>query len=143
MALLSPRLVPAQFRASQHQLGSMFTLFLTSPVLAFCLVCHVQDVATPQVFANLQAQLNCVFDEIADVLYEPLKQHQRNQRLEYNDDSTLFAFCHDEFLSTFVLRFAFCSLTMQLHKQFKVSTEIRCLRLFIYIYIIYTCKMCC
>ncbi len=46
--------------------GSLFTLFLTSPVFAFCFVCHLNDLTTDQ-WNLCQEHINKILFEITKI----------------------------------------------------------------------------
>jgi hypothetical protein len=54
------------FEIDYQNKGSLFTLFLTSPVFAFCFVCHLNDLTTDQ-WNLCQEHINKILFEITKI----------------------------------------------------------------------------
>ncbi|CAF1021702.1 unnamed protein product [Adineta steineri] len=108
VSLLSPIKLPAVFHDYQNK-GSLFTLFLTSPMFAFCFVCHLNDLTNEQ-WVLCQEHINKIIFEITKIFLK--------SKLV---DSTIYHFIGDEFLRLFLARFVFCYAVLRLHRAFKGS----------------------
>ncbi|CAF3324449.1 unnamed protein product [Rotaria socialis] len=108
ISLLSPIKLPTVFHDYQNK-GSLFTLFLTSPVFAFCFVCHVNDLTSEQ--------WNLCQEHINKIICEITKLFLKSKLV----DSTIYHFFADEFLRLFLSRFVFCYAVLRLHRAFKGS----------------------
>ncbi|CAF2052358.1 unnamed protein product [Rotaria magnacalcarata] len=108
ISLLSPIKLPIVFHDYQNK-GSLFTLFLTSPVFAFCFVCHVNDLTSEQ--------WNLCHEHINKIIFEITKLFLKSKLV----DSTIYHFFADEFLRLFLSRFVFCYAVLRLHRAFKGS----------------------
>ncbi|PAA60734.1 hypothetical protein BOX15_Mlig029701g1 [Macrostomum lignano] len=106
VCLMSPEEAPANF-ADQRQRGSLFTLFLHSPLTAFCAVCNV---STAVVMDWDRAQL--ILDKF---LLEAGRQLARFRQI----DVAYLQFYRDDFLRLLLLRYLFCSTTLRLHRAFR------------------------
>ena len=110
--------------------GSLLTLFLTSPVFAFCFVCHLNDFTTEQ--------WNLCQEHIKKILMEITKLFLKSKLVGKIDkepilisrsshlfsDSTIYHFFADEFLRLFLARFVFCYAVLRLHRAFKVDSHL-------------------
>ncbi|CAF0734692.1 unnamed protein product [Adineta ricciae] len=108
ISLLSPIKLPAVFHNYQNK-GSLFTLFLTSPIYAFCFVCHLNDLTNEQ--------WNLCQEHIYKIISEIIKIFLKSKLV----DSTIYHFFADEFLRLFLARFVFCYAVLRLHRAFKGS----------------------
>ena len=89
--------------------GNLFTLFLTSPLFAFCFVCNINNVPSTQLFNKAQLFIEQIFSEIG-------KSINKSKQIDF----IYSQFYSDEFLRAFILRFVFCYATLRLHRGFKV-----------------------
>ncbi|CAF4633078.1 unnamed protein product [Rotaria sp. Silwood1] len=108
VSLLSPIKLPTVFHDYQNK-GSLFTLFLTSPIYAFCFVCHLNDLTNEQ--------WNLCQEHINKIIFEITKLFLKSKLV----DSTIYHFFADEFLRLFLSRFVFCYAVLRLHRAFKGS----------------------
>ncbi|CAF0939890.1 unnamed protein product [Didymodactylos carnosus] len=106
VSLLSPVKLPAVFHDYQNK-GSLFTLFLTSPALAFCFVCNISELST-DLWDKCQEHVNRIIFEVAKIFLK--------SKLV---DSTFYHFFGDDFLRLFLTRFVFCYAVLRLHRAFK------------------------
>jgi hypothetical protein len=106
--------------------GSLFTLFLTSPVFAFCFVCHLNDLTNDQ-WNLCQEQINKIILEITKIFLKSKLVGKIGSLLVEDElfftlfqDNTIYHFFADEFLRLFLGRFVFCYAVLRLHRAFKV-----------------------
>ncbi|KAG9354619.1 hypothetical protein JZ751_001332 [Albula glossodonta] len=95
VCLLSPTVYPKSMQ-DQSQRGSLFTLFLYSPLMAFLSVC------------GLSSMRQGLWEKAQELL----------QRVYHQ---AFLQFYGDEFLRLLLIRFVFCSATLRLHKLFRES----------------------
>lgn len=133
--LMSPQDVPAAFQDMQHH-GSLFTLFLHSPLTALCYVCSVGDVPIHH-WERCQGYVDrfiteasrlvtrCRIDEIEQnigfigewrVGWSFFRAISNSFALP---DSSYVQFFGDDFLRTLILRFVFCDVVLRLHRSFR------------------------
>uniref|UniRef100_A0A3Q2P148 Suppressor of cancer cell invasion n=1 Tax=Fundulus heteroclitus TaxID=8078 RepID=A0A3Q2P148_FUNHE len=108
VCLLSPTVYPKSVQ-DQAQRGSLFTLFLYSPLLAFSSVCGVNSVRRG-LWDRAQDFLQKVFRDIGQMI-------TRSRSI----DQAFLQFFGDEFLRLLLIRFVFCSAALRLHKLFRES----------------------
>lgn len=108
VCLLSPAVYPKSVQ-DQSQRGSLFTLFLYSPLLAFSSVCGLSSL-TRGLWERAQELLHTIYRNIAQLLTQ-----------SRNIDQAFLQFFGDEFLRLLLIRFVFCSATLRLHKLFRES----------------------
>ncbi|XP_075885556.1 protein SCAI isoform X1 [Nelusetta ayraudi] len=108
VCLLSPAVYPKSV-PDQSQRGSLFTLFLYSPLLAFSSVCGLSSL-TRGLWERAQELLHTIYRNIAQLLTQ-----------SRNIDQAFLQFFGDEFLRLLLIRFVFCSATLRLHKLFRES----------------------
>ncbi|XP_061554402.1 protein SCAI isoform X2 [Phycodurus eques] len=106
VCLLSPKVYPKSVQ-DQSQRGSLFTLFLYSPLLAFFSVCGLSSVRG-KLWQSTQEFLHKVDRDIGQMI-------TRSQTI----DQAFLQFFGDEFLRLLLIRFVFCSATLRLHKVFR------------------------
>ncbi|XP_077398918.1 protein SCAI isoform X2 [Vanacampus margaritifer] len=106
VCLLSPKVYPKCVQ-DQSQRGSLFTLFLYSPLLAFFSVCGLNSVRQ-ELWQSAQEFLHKVDHDIGQMI-------ARSQAI----DQAFLQFFGDEFLRLLLIRFVFCSATLRLHKVFR------------------------
>ncbi|ELU10092.1 hypothetical protein CAPTEDRAFT_93181 [Capitella teleta] len=106
VCLLSPEQVPTTLQ-DQHQKGNLFTLFLHSPLMAFCYICNIVDIPVA-VWDKCHAQVDRFTCEAS-------KLFTRSRSL----DHSFVQFFGDDFLRVLLLRFIFCYIVLKLHRGFK------------------------
>ncbi|KAG8010985.1 Protein SCAI [Nibea albiflora] len=108
VCLLSPTVYPKSVQ-DQSQRGSLFTLFLYSPLLAFSSVCGLNSVRRG-LWERAQEFLRKVYRDIGQMI-------TRSRTI----DQAFLQFFGDEFLRLLLIRFVFCSAALRLHKLFRES----------------------
>ncbi|XP_004075111.1 protein SCAI [Oryzias latipes] len=106
VCLLSPTMYPKTVQ-DQSQRGSLFTLFLYSPLLAFSSVCGLSSIQRG-IWERAQDFLRKVFRDIGQMI-------TRSRTI----DQAFLQFFGDEFLRLLLIRFVFCSAVLRLHKLFR------------------------
>ncbi|KAK5852445.1 hypothetical protein PBY51_023914 [Eleginops maclovinus] len=106
VCLLSPTVYPKSVQ-DQCQRGSLFTLFLYSPLLAFSSVCGLSSVHR-SLWERAQEFLHKVYRDIGQMI-------TRSRTI----DQAFLQFFGDEFLRLLLIRFVFCSAALRLHKLFR------------------------
>lgn len=106
VCLLSPAVYPKSVQ-DQSQRGSLFTLFLYSPLLAFASVCGLTSVQRG-LWERAQEFLCKVYRDIGQMI-------TRSRTI----DQAFLQFFGDEFLRLLLIRFVFCSAALRLHKLFR------------------------
>ncbi|XP_069370080.1 protein SCAI isoform X4 [Paralichthys olivaceus] len=108
VCLLSPMVYPKSVQ-DQSQRGSLFTLFLYSPLLAFSSMCGLSSVRRG-LWDRAQEFLCKVYRDIGQMI-------SRSRTI----DQAFLQFFGDEFLRLLLVRFVFCSAALRLHKLFRES----------------------
>nr|XP_040053164.1 protein SCAI [Gasterosteus aculeatus aculeatus]XP_040053165.1 protein SCAI [Gasterosteus aculeatus aculeatus]XP_040053166.1 protein SCAI [Gasterosteus aculeatus aculeatus] len=108
VCLLSPAVYPKSVQ-DQSQRGSLFTLFLYSPLLAFSSVCGLSSVQRG-LWERAQEFLLKVYRDIGQMITQ-----------SRTIDQAFLQFFGDEFLRQLLIRFVFCSAALRLHKVFRES----------------------
>ncbi|KAI9365464.1 protein SCAI [Zopfochytrium polystomum] len=113
VCLMSPTEYPSTVKDST-QIGSIFTLFLHSPVKAFAFVSDLTEIQ-PDVWGK------CVSLVLATekVIFELLEGSHASSL-----DKSFKRFLQDDFLRQITIRFIFCSATLQSHIHFKESKHL-------------------
>lgn len=106
VCLLSPEQIPHSLH-DQHQKGNLFTLFLHSPLTAFCYVSGITDIPVA-LWDKCQANID-------KFIAEASRLFTRSRTL----DHSFMQFFGDDFLRVLLLRFIFCYSTLRLHRVFK------------------------
>ncbi|KAM8872734.1 protein SCAI isoform 1-T2 [Synchiropus picturatus] len=106
VCLLSPKVYPKNIQ-DQSQRGSLFTLFLYNPLMAFLSVCGLTSVRRG-LWERAQEFLQNVYRDIGQLI-------TRSRSI----DQAFLQFFGDEFLRLLLIRFVFCSATFRLHKVFR------------------------
>ncbi|XP_029940176.1 protein SCAI isoform X1 [Salarias fasciatus] len=106
VCLLSPTVYPKSVQ-DQSQRGSLFTLFLYSPLLAFSSVCGLSSLRRGM-WERAQEFLRKVYRDIGQMI-------TRSRTI----DQAFLQFFGDEFLRLLLIRFVFCSAALRLHKLFR------------------------
>ncbi|KAI8335943.1 hypothetical protein BC941DRAFT_354942 [Chlamydoabsidia padenii] len=106
MCLLSPTMYPSSIQ-DKSEIGSLFTLFLHTPLLAFC---SVSDIG------NLDQDK---WDECIHKVTQ-LERAIGKSLLDHPDlDNSVKRFMTDDFLWTFIVRFVLCGIILRCHSSFK------------------------
>lgn len=113
--LMSPQDVPPAFQTDVQHHGSLFTLFLHSPLTALCYVCNVGDVPIHH-WERCQTYVDRFITE-ASRLVTRCRIDEIEQGIGYIDSSYV-QFFGDDFLRTLMLRFVFCDVVLRLHRGF-------------------------
>uniref|UniRef100_A0A2K6K6I7 Suppressor of cancer cell invasion n=1 Tax=Rhinopithecus bieti TaxID=61621 RepID=A0A2K6K6I7_RHIBE len=100
-------LSPTSISKNQSQRGSLFTLFLNNPLMAFLFVSGLSSMRRG-LWEKCQEYLRKINRDIAQLL-----THSRSI------DQAFLQFFGDEFLRLLLTRFIFCSATMRMHKIFR------------------------
>nr|VZI38519.1 unnamed protein product [Spirometra erinaceieuropaei] len=105
VTLLSPETVPTRIE-DQRQRGNLFTLFLYCPLTAYCYVCGLTSISL-KTWERGQSIIDAFLAECSRILLRSRSLHP--------------AFTHFlgvDFLRVFILRYCFCSMVLQLHRDF-------------------------
>ncbi|KAJ8379571.1 hypothetical protein SKAU_G00003490 [Synaphobranchus kaupii] len=108
VCLLSPTVYPKSMQ-DQSQRGSLFTLFLYSPLMAFLSVCGLSSMRQG-LWEKAQEFLHRAYGDIGQMITR-----------SHSIDQAFLQFYGDEFLRLLLIRFVFCSATLRLHKLFRES----------------------
>ncbi|XP_017862424.1 PREDICTED: protein SCAI isoform X2 [Drosophila arizonae] len=114
--LMSPQDVPPAFQADVQHHGSLFTLFLHSPLTALCYICNVGDVPIHH-WERCQTYVDRFITE-ASRLVTRCRIDEIEQGIGFIDSSYV-QFFGDDFLRTLILRFVFCDVVLRLHRGFR------------------------
>ncbi|CAL8386856.1 unnamed protein product [Boreogadus saida] len=106
VCLMSPTSYPKSVQ-DQTQRGSLFTLFLYCPLLAFFSVCGLSSVRRG-LWERAQELLRKVYSDIGQMI-------TRSRTM----DQAFLQFYGDEFLRLILIRFVFCSAALRMHKLFR------------------------
>ncbi|CAH0386672.1 unnamed protein product [Bemisia tabaci] len=112
VVLMSPQNIPENFLDYQKSAGSLFTLFLHSPLAAFCYVCNVNSVPFHH-WERCQSFVDRFITEASRLF-----THSRI-------DPAFIPFFGDDFLRLILLRYIFCDVVLHLHKGFQGSRQFR------------------
>ncbi|KAI7881588.1 hypothetical protein K492DRAFT_236609 [Lichtheimia hyalospora FSU 10163] len=105
LILMSPVEYPSSVQ-DRSEIGSLFTLFLHTPLLGFCLVSDIGDLDTN-------------WDECVTLITD-MEQKTSELLLENPEvDPQMKRFMADEFLWTFIVRFTLCCIILRCHSSFK------------------------
>ncbi|KAI9014455.1 protein SCAI [Phycomyces nitens] len=106
MCLLSPIEYPSSVQ-DKSEIGSLFTLFLHTPLLGFC---SISDIG------NLDQDK---WDQCVAIVTSMERKIGESLIAETNLDPFIKRFMSDEFLWTFIVRFVLCSIILRCHSSFK------------------------
>ncbi|XP_068619623.1 protein SCAI [Battus philenor] len=109
LVLMSPLEIPSTFPREKE--GSLFTLFLHSPLSAFCYCCDIKTIPLIK-WERSQSYVETFIIEAAQVL------------MRHRIDPTFIAFMADDFLRLFVLRYMFCAVSLRMHRGFRSRTHL-------------------
>lgn len=140
---MSPQDVPSTFQDYQHH-GSLFTLFLHSPLTAICYICNVGDVPIHhwercqgyiEKFVTEASRLvtRCRVEDIGkgrDSIgnftesggapkFELIFVFISILHAKQHSDSAYLQFFGDDFLRTILLRYIFCDVALRIHMSFR------------------------
>ncbi|KAK0084283.1 hypothetical protein PV325_007327 [Microctonus aethiopoides] len=105
MVLMSPQETPSTLRDLRHG-GSLFTLFLHSPLAAFCLICNVGSLAVHH-WERCQSYVERFLIEASRLV------------VRSRCESSILQFFGDDFLRLLVVRYVFCDVVLHLHRLFR------------------------
>ncbi|SAM05676.1 hypothetical protein [Absidia glauca] len=106
MCLLSPTMYPSSVQ-DKSEIGSLFTLFLHTPLLAFCSVSDIGNLD--------QDKWDACIQKVAH-----LERAIGKSLLGHPDlDTSVKRFMTDDFLWTFIVRFVLCGIILRCHSSFK------------------------
>ncbi|KAL1131066.1 hypothetical protein AAG570_012303 [Ranatra chinensis] len=103
--LMSPQNVPPNFHEHQHN-GNLFTMFLHSPLTAFCYICNITSVPIHH-WERCQSYIDRFVTEASRLF--------ARSRI----DPVYLQFFGDDFLRLLLLRYVFCDVVLHLHRAFK------------------------
>ncbi|XP_064616454.1 protein SCAI-like isoform X2 [Liolophura sinensis] len=106
VCLLSPEQTPTTLQ-DQHQKGNLFTLFLHSPLTAFCYICNIIEIPI-LMWDKCQGHIDKFMSEAS-------KLFARSRKL----DHAFMQFFGDDFLRLLLLRFVLCYCVLINHRGFK------------------------
>ncbi|KAJ8866266.1 hypothetical protein PR048_032109 [Dryococelus australis] len=109
VVLMSPQDVPPVFQDQQHN-GNLFTLFLHSPLTAFCFICNILSVPI-HLWERCQSYIDRFVTEASRLF------------TRCRIDPAYLQFFGDDFLRLLLLRYIFCDVVLHLHRAFKVSAH--------------------
>ncbi|XP_001626466.2 protein SCAI [Nematostella vectensis] len=90
--------------------GSLFTMFLYSPLVAFSYICSIADLRS-DIWDSCQRQIRRILGDILRVF------HDWSRAV----DLTFQKFLEDDLMKMLILRYVFCFYAMHLHRAFKGS----------------------
>ncbi|XP_066997063.1 protein SCAI isoform X2 [Anabrus simplex] len=105
VVLMSPQDIPPAFQDQQHN-GSLFTLFLHSPLTAFCFICNILNIPIHH-WERCQSYIDRFVTEASRLF------------TRCRIDSSYLQFFGDDFLRLLLLRYVFCDVVLHLHRSFK------------------------
>lgn len=108
VVLCSPQNVPATFQDHAHK-GSLFTLFLHSPLSAFCFVANIVDIP---IF---------LWDKCLSYIDRFMTEASRLITRCRGVDASYINFLGDDFIRLLLCRYLFCDVVLRIHKSFKAS----------------------
>ncbi|XP_013136550.1 PREDICTED: protein SCAI [Papilio polytes] len=111
IVLMSPLEVPNTFPPDYRKEGSLFTLFLHSPLSAFCYCCDIKTVPLVQ-WERSQTYIEAFNIEAAQVM------------LRHRIDTAFISFMSDDFLRLLLLRFMFCAVALRMHRGFRSRNQL-------------------
>jgi len=111
LVLMSPQDAPPPFH-QQHHKGSLFTLFLHSPLTAICFISNIVEIPY-DIWQKGQHHIDRFYQEAGRLLVHA-------QLI----DPVYLQFYTDDFIRLLMLRFIFCCSVMRMHRLFRVSEHV-------------------
>jgi len=108
VVLMSPQDVPATFQDHAHK-GSLFSLFLHSPLSAFCFVTNIVDIPLH------------LWDKCLAYIDRFIAEASRLVTRCRGVDASYLNFLGDDFLRLLLCRYIFCDVVLRIHRAFKTS----------------------
>jgi len=108
VVLMSPQDVPPTFQDHAHR-GSLFTLFLHSPLSAFCFVTNIVDIPLH------------LWDKCLAYIDRFITEASRLITRCRGVDASYLNFLGDDFLRLLLCRYIFCDVVLRIHRAFKTS----------------------
>ncbi|VDN14670.1 unnamed protein product [Dibothriocephalus latus] len=106
VTLLSPETVPTRIE-DQRERGNLFTLFLYCPLTAYCYVCGLTSISL-KTWERGQSIIDTFLSESSRILLRSRSLHP-----------SFTHFLGVDFLRVFILRYCFCSMVLQMHRDFR------------------------
>ncbi|XP_050538417.1 protein SCAI [Daktulosphaira vitifoliae] len=106
VVLMSPQELPDKLHEQLQHNGSLFTLFLHSPLTAFCLICNILTVKM-----HLWERANSYVDRF-------ITEASRLFTSKVKPDVSYIQFFGDDFLRLLLLRYVFCHVVLRHHRAF-------------------------
>merc|ERR1719210_451166 len=106
VVLMSPQEVPSSFRDAAHK-GSLYTLFLHSPLSAFCFVTNIVDIPIH------------MWDKCLAYIDRFLTEASRLLTRTRGIDSSFLFFMGDDFLRLLLCRHVFSACVLRVHRSFR------------------------
>lgn len=121
----------------QHN-GSLFTLFLHSPLTAFCLICNILTVKM-HLWERANSYVDRFITEASRLFTSKVKPGKHTTLRNTNDNKLIYVFFKyikysviisdvsyiqffgDDFLRLLLLRYVFCHVVLRHHRAFNVS----------------------
>ncbi|CAK1588039.1 unnamed protein product [Parnassius mnemosyne] len=110
IVLMSPLDVPSIFPEHRKN-GSLFTLFLHSPLSAFCFICNIEATSLIQ-WERAQSYIETFLIETSHIM------------LRHRLDPAFIAFMADDFLRLILLRYIFCEVLLRMHRGFRAISNL-------------------
>ncbi|XP_048488531.1 protein SCAI [Plutella xylostella] len=118
--LMSPVELPSPLQ-DLNRSGSLFTLFLHSPLSAFCLTCEITTVSTVEWDRG-----QTIIERFNADASRLLTRSRSSGELEKSEliDPLFIAFMGDEFFRLLLVRYVFCEVTLRMHRAFRGRTHL-------------------
>ncbi|XP_075990581.1 protein SCAI isoform X1 [Anticarsia gemmatalis] len=108
--VLSAPYKPSTSGADRRQ-GGLFTLFLHSPLSAFCYICDIHTLSLSQ-WERAQSYIDAFMAESSALF------------LRCRVDGSYITFMGDDFLRLTMVRYNFCEMVMKMHRAFRIRTQL-------------------
>ncbi|KAJ0183623.1 hypothetical protein K1T71_000046 [Dendrolimus kikuchii] len=108
--LMSPVELPTNYQDRPQQ-GNLFTLFLHSPLTAFCYCCDIRNLSLSY-WERGQTYVEAFLIEASQIF------------IRSRIDPMYFSFMGDDFLRLLILRFVFCEVMLRVHKGFRSRSQL-------------------
>lgn len=109
VCLMSPRQTPSGLLEHDYRYGSLFTMFLHSPVQAFCLVSKITE-CTDEQWSFLVAKMKVIEDHLLTFLSADTTLHKH-----------IVKFMEDDFCRRLIVRYVLCLSMLNRHTLFTGS----------------------